>query len=438
MCPSGVSLGLTDCEDRSKIAEKCRFLLYEFGERSRLEILCLSRRVLWSVAEKSLFGGVGMEIKVELECRAMGPFQLESQLMQGSDFRKDIFVEFVELPIQVSAAETGPEVSCHYSVRIEHGDDVEGKVIAQHRSDGVVGGEEANKTLEDEGGVGLAWMDAASDEHHLLLPRLLAVGRVRIFLLGSVRDCQQRHIEPAQGLCHFRLFHAFGVGCCHFRDEFLEAGVGVGYGVCEVYGLVLFPEVVLELQLEGLPLKSIAAYPLNPADFIASFLFPLPALAHLVGLEAVGVKVLLLAEVADVELHLASQVPIVDLEVVPAGVSAGVGVAAQEEVELVSLHPYGHVEVAALELRIEVDVAGGEVHAVTLAVVAHPPNGLSDCTEGRVVAGSITPKVLELLVQLHGVGSPRPQKDQSEPIVAGQMRKQSISVGIGVGERQRT
>ncbi len=84
------------------------------------------------------------------------------------------------------------------------------------------------------------------------------------------------------------------------------------------------------------------------------------------------------------------------------------------------------------------DVAGGEVDAVTLPVFAHPPNGLSDCSEGSVVAGSITPKVLELLVQLHGVGSPRPQKDQSEPIVAGQMRKQSISVGIGVGERQRT
>jgi hypothetical protein len=293
---------------------------------------------------------VGVEIKVELECRAMGPFQLEGQLMQGSDFRKDIFVELVELPIQVSPAEAGPEVSRHHAVRIEHGDDVEGKIIAQHHRNRVIGGEEANKTLEDEGGVGLTWMDAASDEHHLLLPRLLAVGRVRIFLLCSIRDCQQRHIESTQSFCHFRLFHAFGVGCCHFRDEFLKAGVGVGYGVCEIYGLVLFLEVVLELQLEGLPLKSISAYSLNPADFIASFLFPLPALSHLVGLKAVGVKVLLLAEVANIELHLSGQIPIVHLEVVPAGVSTGVSVAAQEEVELVSLHPYSHVEVSALEL----------------------------------------------------------------------------------------
>ena len=73
-----------------------------------------------------------MEIKIELEGRAMGSLQLQCQLMEGGYLRKDVLVEFVELSVEVSPAETCPEVTCHHTIGIEHGDDVEGEIGAQH------------------------------------------------------------------------------------------------------------------------------------------------------------------------------------------------------------------------------------------------------------------------------------------------------------------
>lgn len=161
----------------------------------------------------------------------------------------------------------------------------------------------------------------------------------------------------------------------------MKPRVRVWYGVCEIDGLVLLFEVVLELQLEGFPFEPVPAYPFHPADLIAPILAPLPALLHLIGLQPTSIQILLLTEVADIQLDFPSYSPIVDLEVVPAGVSSCVGVTAEEEVKLVLLDADGHVEVAALEGGIELDPSGFGLDLIPLPVLSHSFNGLPHYTQ---------------------------------------------------------
>ena len=45
--------------------------------------------------------------------------------MQGGDLREDMFVEAIELTVEIFSAETGSKITGHDSIGIEHGNDVE-------------------------------------------------------------------------------------------------------------------------------------------------------------------------------------------------------------------------------------------------------------------------------------------------------------------------
>ena len=45
--------------------------------------------------------------------------------MQGGDLREDMFVEAIELAVEIFSAEAGSKITGHYSVGVEHGNDVE-------------------------------------------------------------------------------------------------------------------------------------------------------------------------------------------------------------------------------------------------------------------------------------------------------------------------
>jgi hypothetical protein len=124
-------------------------------------------------------------------------FELGGEFIQGSDFGEDVLVESVELPIQVFPAETGAEVACHHPVRVQHGHYLEDEIGTQLGADWIVAGQEAEQSLDDEGGVRFSGVDAAGYQDYLLLLGLLAVGRVGVFFLRSIGDGQQGHIEPS-------------------------------------------------------------------------------------------------------------------------------------------------------------------------------------------------------------------------------------------------
>ena len=66
-----------------------------------------------------------MEIKVIVESRAMGMFELKGKIMQSCDLGENKLVELIELPVKIFAAETCSEVAGHNSVGVEHGDNLE-------------------------------------------------------------------------------------------------------------------------------------------------------------------------------------------------------------------------------------------------------------------------------------------------------------------------
>lgn len=103
-----------------------------------------------AIAEESLFGRMGMKIEVELECRAMGSFELHGQIMEGGYLWKDVFVEFVELSIQVLSAEAGPEIASNHSIRIEHGYNMENEVISKYLAQWIIRNQKLDKSLEYE------------------------------------------------------------------------------------------------------------------------------------------------------------------------------------------------------------------------------------------------------------------------------------------------
>jgi hypothetical protein len=47
--------------------------------------------------------------------------------MKCGYFWEDVFIEIVELPIEIFSAEAGPIISHCYSIWVEHGDNIEGK-----------------------------------------------------------------------------------------------------------------------------------------------------------------------------------------------------------------------------------------------------------------------------------------------------------------------
>ena len=66
-----------------------------------------------------------MEIEVKVQFRPVVSFEVKGKVMQCRDFREDMFVEPIELTVKIFSAETGSKIACHYSIGVEHGNDVE-------------------------------------------------------------------------------------------------------------------------------------------------------------------------------------------------------------------------------------------------------------------------------------------------------------------------
>lgn len=151
--------GISNGKDRAMIAEDCCLLLDELSKRSRLVILNPAREVLWTIAKKSLLVGMRVEIKIILK-GWMIVLKLLGQVMQGSNFREDVFVELVVLPIQILSAVTGPKVASNYTVGVEHWHNVEDEVLPQPFARGMIRDEMANEALNHERRVRLSRMNS--------------------------------------------------------------------------------------------------------------------------------------------------------------------------------------------------------------------------------------------------------------------------------------
>ena len=73
-----------------------------------------------------------MEVEIKLESWSIVALQLHGEFIQSSDLREDMFVEFIELPIEVFSAETGSEIAGNYSVGVEHRHHVEDKALSEY------------------------------------------------------------------------------------------------------------------------------------------------------------------------------------------------------------------------------------------------------------------------------------------------------------------
>jgi len=153
--------------------------------------------------------------------------------------------------------------------------------------------------------------------------------------------------------------------------------VGVWDRVGKVDRFVLFLEVVLELQLAGFPVESISAYPLGTDDIKTVTLIPF-IIDEDIGFHSLGIEVLFLAEVADVELNLSKLIFIVNLEVKPGSVSPGIGVTPEEEIILYFFDSDCHVEVSCLESRIEMNLISIRIRDHSFPIFTYPLDGLLD------------------------------------------------------------
>ena len=95
-------------------------------------------------------------------------FHLEGKIMKCSDFWKHVFVEFVELSIEVFSTIASPEIASHYSIWIQHWDDVKHEGSPQHLSDRFLREQILDETLDDERRMSLSWVDAPSYQHYFL------------------------------------------------------------------------------------------------------------------------------------------------------------------------------------------------------------------------------------------------------------------------------
>ena len=124
--------------------------------------------------------------------------------------------------------------------------------------------------------------------------------------------------------------------------------VGVGNGIGKVDRFVLFSEIVFELKLTSFSVESIPTYSFSANYIVAVFLVPF-VVDENVRFHALGIEILLLSEIADIELDLPELLLVVNFEVEPGCMSSGVGVTPQEEIVLLLLDPDCHVQISSLE-----------------------------------------------------------------------------------------
>ena len=97
-----------------------------------------------SITEETSFRCVRVEIEVIMESGSMSMSKLYGEIMQIGDFWKDIFIEFVELPVEIFSTEAGSKVTCDYSIRVEHGYNIEDEGASKCGGDGIFREKESN------------------------------------------------------------------------------------------------------------------------------------------------------------------------------------------------------------------------------------------------------------------------------------------------------
>ena len=175
--------------------------------------------------------------------------------------------------------------------------------------------------------------------------------------------------------------------------------VGVGNGIGKIDRFVLFSEIVFELKLTSFSVESIPTYPFSANYIVAVFLVPF-VVDENVRFHALGIEILLLSEIADIELDLPELLLVVNFEVEPGCMSSGVGVTPQEEIVLLLLDPDCHVQISSLESRVEMDLISIRVRDHSFAVLAYSFDSFLYDVQGGVVPRAISPIVVVLLVDL--------------------------------------
>lgn len=217
--------------------------------------------------------------------------------------------------------------------------------------------------------------------------------------------------------------------CLQLADIFLHFRDGVRNGVGKADLHIFLVEVVPELQLIVSFVGPIPAQPLDELHVIALPLPPrLPLLLDSVqvstasiGLHAFAVQVLLLDDVADVQLDSSCVLAVPHLEVVPVRVPPSVGIASHKAVKFGRLHPDGQVQVAALEVRVKgylllvCTLAFGGAQRGNLGLfLANLLDRLLDGVDLDLVFLAIFPAIVVVLVELDGIDVPGSSVNDAE------------------------
>ena len=110
---------------------------------------------------------VTVKIDVEVKTLFVGRFQLPRQLHQMVSLGKGVFARLVERSVQIFAEQTGPVISCHYSIRVNHRYHHENVVLSQFPS--LVTAHILQKPLGNKGRIGLSGVYPCSYEYNLFI-----------------------------------------------------------------------------------------------------------------------------------------------------------------------------------------------------------------------------------------------------------------------------
>jgi hypothetical protein len=98
---------------------------------------------------------------------------------------------------------------------------------------------------------------------------------IAVFLiLVSACYLQEWNFQSTKSLAKFGVFHKLIVLQIGLSNEGMQLGVCIGNGIGEVHSLIPLFEVVLELQLKCLSIKTISTESLHEIDLIAVVLLP--------------------------------------------------------------------------------------------------------------------------------------------------------------------
>lgn len=93
----------------------------------------------------------------------------EYNVLAKFDLRNHKCLVFSEQPIQILAIETSSKISHHYSIRVEHRDNMKINLLSQFTNSPVLTFNELlHESLEDVAAIGFAWVLSSNNEDSLL------------------------------------------------------------------------------------------------------------------------------------------------------------------------------------------------------------------------------------------------------------------------------